>query len=80
MPGLRELLEERRDQWREAFPAEFADPPNPTAYTNLSYEVPMPEMGDTGALADVVERTERMAGAMVPLLHEYFERRDTGDT
>ncbi len=80
LPRLRELLEERRDEWRGAFPAEFANPPYETVYTSLAYEVPMPEMGDTGALADVIERTERMAGAMVPLVDEYFERRETGDT
>ncbi len=36
--------------------------------------------GDAGALADVVERTEKMAEAMVPLVTEYFEHRQTGDT
>ncbi len=80
LPGLRELMEQHRDEWREAFPAEFASPPYPTVYTTLTYEVPMPEMGNAGALAEVVERTERMAEAMVPLVDEYFEGRETGDT
>ncbi len=73
LSGLRELMEHHRDEWREAFPAEFASPPYQTVYTYLAYEVPMPEMGNAGALADVVERTEKLAEAMVPLLDEYFE-------
>ena len=72
VPGLKKLLEERRDDWRKVFPAEFASPPYKTVFTSLAYEVPMPEMGDTGALDDVIERTERMAEAMVPLVDEYF--------
>jgi hypothetical protein len=48
--------------------------------TNLGYDVPMPEVGDTAMLTDVVERVERMAGATVPLLNEYFARRQPGDT
>ena len=79
LPALRELVEERSDDWREQFPAEFANPPYPTVYTTLACEVPMPEMGDTGALADVIERTERMAEAMVPLVTEYFERGQRSD-
>ncbi len=77
LPALRELVEERSDDWREQFPAAFANPPYPTVYTTLAYEVPMPEMGDRDALADVVERTERMVGVMVPLVTEYFEQRRT---
>ena len=42
--------------------------------------MPIPEMGDTGALADVVKRTEKMAEAIVPLLDAYFARRETGDS
>ena len=80
LPGLRGLVDERSDGWREQFPAEFAEPPYPSVYTTLAYELPMPEMGDTAALADVVERTEKMSEAMVPLLDEYFARRETGDT
>ncbi len=80
LPGLRELLEERRDEWRDNFPADFANPPSPTVSTNLIYEVAMPEVGDTKALAEVVEFTEKMVAAMVPLLDRYFEGRDTGDT
>ena len=38
------------------------------------------DMGDTDALADVVERTEKMAEAMVPLLDEYFSGQQAGDT
>jgi len=57
------VQDSRRDDWQEAFPAEFA---------NLGYDVPIPEMGDTSALADVVKRTEKMAEAMVPLLDQYF--------
>ena len=34
----------------------------------------------TDALADVVERTEKMAEAMVPLLDEYFAGQHAGDT
>lgn len=75
LPGLREFLEERRDQWYEAFPAEFANPPYRIVYANLGYDIPMPEMGDTGALADVVDWTERMVTVMVPLVDEYFARR-----
>ena len=40
----------------------------------------MPETGDTGALAEVVEQTEKLAEAMVPLLDAYFAMRETGDT
>ncbi len=76
LPGLRKLMEHHRDEWREAFPAEFASPPYRTVYTYLAYEVPMPEMGDTSALADVVERTEKMAEAMVPLVDAYFDQRE----
>lgn len=54
--------------------------PNEGTLPSESIHVPMPEMGDTRALADVVERTEKMAEAMVPLVTEYFERRQTGDT
>ena len=79
-PGLREFLGARRDDWREGFPAEFTSPPHETPISNLTYSLPTPKMGDADALADVVERTERMAQAMVPLLDEYFERRETGDT
>ena len=39
----------------------------------------MPEMGNTGALAEVVERTEKMAEAMVPLVTEYFEGSQPSD-
>ncbi len=80
LPKLREHVEERSDEWREKFPAEFASPPYPTVYTTLTYEVPMPEMGNAGALADVVERTEKLAEAMVPLLDEYFAHHETGGT
>ena len=80
LSGLRKLVEDRRDDWREAFPADFTSPPYKTVYTSLAYEVPMPDMGDKRALAEVIERTERMAGAMLPLLEEYFESRDTSDT
>ena len=80
VPGLRELLEGRRDRWCGDFPAEFAAPPYETLYTNLGYDVPMMDVGDTKMLADAVERTEKMAGAMVPLLEEFFAGRDTSDT
>lgn len=79
LPGLRELLEERREEWCETFPAEFAAPPYPMVSTNLGYDVPMPEVGDTAMLADIVGRVERMAGAMVPLVTVYFARRQPGD-
>jgi hypothetical protein len=72
VPGLREFLEGRRDGWADAFPAEFANPPYPTVYTELAYSVPMPKVGDAAALRDIVERTEKMAGALVSLLDEYF--------
>ena len=78
--GLLEFIEARRGDWREAFPAEYAAPKYETAFSNLTYSVPTPELGDARALADIVERTERMAGVMVPLLAEYFESRDTSDT
>ena len=39
----------------------------------------MPEMMDTGSLAEVVERTEKMAEAMVPLVDEYFEALKNGE-
>lgn len=48
--------------------------------TSLGYDVPMPEVGDTAMLTDVVERVERMAGAMVPVVTDYLARRQTGDT
>ncbi len=80
LPGLRELMEQRRDDWREQFPAEFTSPPYRTVYTYLAYEVPMPKMGNAGALAEVVERTERMTEAMMPLLDEYFAHHETGGT
>ena len=79
LPELRKLLEDRSDGWREQFPAAFAEPPYPSVYTTLAYEVPMPEMGDTAALVQVVEQTEKLAEAMVPLLDAYFARRETGD-
>ncbi len=79
LPGLRKLLEDSGDGWREQFPASFAEPPYPSVYTTLAYEVPMPEMGDTAALAEVAQQTEKLAEAMVPLLDEYFARRETGD-
>ncbi len=79
LPGLREAIDERRDGWRAQFPAAFAEPPYPSVYTTLAYEVPMPEMGDTAALAEVVKRTEKLAEAMMPLLDAYFARRETGD-
>ena len=41
-------------------------------YTTLGYEVPMPEMGETSTLAQVVERTEKMADAMVLLVTDNF--------
>ena len=41
----------------------------------MGYGVPRPEVGDADALANVVERTEKMAGAMVPLVTRYFEAR-----
>ena len=80
LPGLGDMLDSRRDDWHEAFPAEFANPPYELVFANLGYDVPIPEMGDTNALADVVERTERMAEAMVPLLDEYFVRQQAGGT
>lgn len=79
-PGLQEFLEARRDDWREAFPAEFANPPYETVYANLTYNVPTPKLGDAEALADIVERTEKMAAAMVPLLDEYFTARRSTET
>ncbi len=36
----------------------------------------MPEMGNAGALADVVERTEKMTEAMMPLVDAYFDQRE----
>ncbi len=78
-PGLREFLGARRDDWREAFPADLANPSYETVYANLTFTAPTPKMGDAEALADLVERTEKMVAAMVPLLDEYFERRQTGD-
>ena len=77
--GLQEFLEARRDDWREAFPAELADPPHETVNSNLTYPAPAPEIGDATGLADVVERTERMVGAMVPLITEYFDERAHSD-
>lgn len=73
LPGLKGLVEDHRDEWRDVFPAEFANPPYRIVFANLGYDVPMPEMGDTKALADIVERTERMVEAMVPLVTAYFE-------
>ena len=80
LPGMRELIEDRRQDWREGFPAIFANPPYPSVYTNLACEVPMLKMGDTSALTELVEQTERMAEVMVPLVDEYFEGRHTPDT
>ena len=37
-------------------------------------------MGDMDALADVVEHTEKLAEAMVPLLDEYFAGQQAGGT
>ena len=72
------MQDSRRDDWHEAFPAEFANPPYELVFANLGYDVPIPDMGDTSALADVVERTEKMAEAMVPLLDEYFAGQPAG--
>ena len=79
-PGLREFLGARRDDWREGFPAEFTSPPHETPISNLTYSLPTPKLGDADALADVVERTEKMAEAMVPLVTAYFERGQPSDT
>lgn len=78
-PGLREFLGARQDDWREAFPADFADPSYETVYANPTFTVPTPKLGDAEALADIVEQTEKMVAAMVPLLDEYFEGRQIGD-
>ena len=40
----------------------------------------MPEVGDTAKLTEVVERVEKMAEALVPLVTDYLARRQTGDT
>ncbi len=58
----------------------FGNPPYPTVYSNLSYDVPLPKMGDTDALADIIERTEKMFGAMVSMVSKYFEQRQAGPT
>ncbi len=79
VPGLWEFLEARRGEWRSAFPAEFVNPPYHTANADLCYGVPRPEVGDADALANVVERTEKMAAAMVPLVTRYFEARSGAD-
>ena len=79
LPGLRELLEERRDEWREGFPAEFATTPYETVYVNLTYSVPTPEVGDAQGLAEIIGRVDRMIGVMVPLVTAYFVRRGAGD-
>ena len=72
-PGLEEFLDGRRDEWGDAFPAQFAHPPYTIVFLNLSYHVPRPEIGDAEALADIVERTEKMLAVMLPLTTDYFE-------
>ncbi len=79
VPGLWELLGSRRDEWHDAFPGEFGNPPYPAVYSNLSYAVAMPEVGDSGAVRDVLGRMDAMARVMVPLLDEYFETREISE-
>ena len=78
-PDLEDFLNGRRDEWGDAFPAQFAPPPYRIVFLNLSYHVPRPEIGDADALADIVERTEQMLAVMLPLTTDYFECRHTGD-
>lgn len=79
-PSLKEFLDARRDDWRDDFPAEFANPPYPSVYWNLTYDVPMPRVGDADAFSEILQRTEKMAGAVVPLISEYFETREMPET
>ena len=78
-PDLEDFLDGRRDEWRDEFPAQFAHPPYRIVFLNLSYYVPRPEIGDADALADIVERTEKMLAVMLPLTTDYFECHHTGD-
>lgn len=72
VPGLREFLEERRTEWRDAFPAEFEAPSAPTPYMNLTLDLPPPAMGDQVARAVVQEAVAAMTRALVPLLDAYL--------
>ena len=80
VPGLIGFLESRRNMWRDAFPAEFATPSHTTSYSNLSYGVPIPAVGDAKAIGEVADRVEAMARVMVPLLDEYFETRENSES
>ncbi len=79
MPGFKDFIDQRRDQWRHAFPAEFDNPPYTIVNAALVYARPAPEVGDAAALADIVRQVESMTGAMVPLVNEYFEHVSGGE-